>query len=255
MALAAGIGALLLVPSLWILSRAASGRSDAARHETGSSPQGGGAANNEPDVAVSEPPRRCADKNPIPADLDSDGRKDFVYYAWSAKGAILGACMSDGSFHKVATPGQTELLSAVDIEADGRDEIFYGGTTAAARMVSVAVVANQTLGTVAFGQRNPVVLVDGLDPGFWGSRKKPSGGGFGCEDADGDGVADLVQVSVTARADYLTWTRRTFEIREFSAVLTDRTSGRREDDPERPDRFEVVEVARELVTPCVESNE
>jgi hypothetical protein len=52
---------------------------------------------------------------------------------------VLGVCTGDGRTDRMAGSGMTELLQIIDVQRDGRDEIFYGGTTATARYFDVAV--------------------------------------------------------------------------------------------------------------------
>lgn len=176
------------------------------------------------DVArVNAPPSECAGKHPVEADADGDGRVDFVFHEWlgppNAKGgAVLGVCTADGRFDRRPGAGQAEVLEIADVEGDGRDEIFYGGTSASARIMSIAVFRGGALERVRARGGEVLLLLDGLGEG-------PSAGAVGCEDRAGDKATELVQVRVRPLARRYRWTRRSYDIKGRTAVVVRRDSG------------------------------
>lgn len=145
----------------------------------------------------------------LTAHLDGDDEPEFVFHDWIRGWAVLGVCTSTGDVETIPGVGQSELLELADIEGDGHDEIFFGATTILAAHFSLAVFRDGELQAVTTKRGSPVSLVDGLDV----SRDdSPEAGAIGCEDADGDGVGEIVQVLVRRTGDALAWSRRAFEL-------------------------------------------
>lgn len=191
----------------------------------------------------------CKGLHPARADVDGDHRADFVYHEYIRGRAALGVCTATGSSDRVPGAGQSELLEIIDVESDGRDEIFYGGTTAAARISSVAVFTHGRIKTVVLRGNGRLILVDGLDPGV-DREEEPGAGAIGCEDVTEDGQDELIQVSVVAHDDSWRWTRTAYAIERSMAVEAKRESGERANDPERSDVEEVMDVAASLTRRC-----
>lgn len=76
----------------------------------------------EPTPTPSPAPGPCADKETIRADVDGDGRDDFVYHEF-VQGedfgeARLGVCTATGVADEIPGSGMTELLLITDVEPD-----------------------------------------------------------------------------------------------------------------------------------------
>lgn len=190
----------------------------------------------------------CLEKETVQADVDGDGLPDLVYHDWIRDRAVLGVCTAVGDNDRMRGEGQAELLQIIDIEQDGRDEIFFGGTTVGAKIAAIAVF-NDELQRVRLRNRGTLLVVDGLDPGIW-SRHDPAGAAFGCKDVDEDGHRELIQVSVRPQGPAFRWISRAFSIEGAVATRAMQRTGRAENVPNKPDEREVMEIARGLVKPC-----
>lgn len=166
-------------------------------------------------VAVAPTMRIACETAGIDADLDGDGATDRVAVLWVDDGGVLAACLADGSV--ITRPGGVELLWIVDVDADGRDEIVNGGTTACAAIGSLVVLAGRALRTVEPASGGWFELRDGcLQP-----ETGPAGGaGWGCE----DGL--VVRVTTTPEVGgRSTWMRTVWRIDGTVAHLVAATSG------------------------------
>jgi hypothetical protein len=186
----------------------------------------------------------CANKSGIQTDVDGDGSEDVVYHEWVGDGPVLGVCTASGRKDRIEGKGQAELLFVVDVERDGRDEILYGGTSAVAQLASIAVFTQEGLEEVLLSDGKPLVVVNGIVANVSEEGGPPTDLAWGCEDTDGDGQPELVQVTVKPADGSLDWTREAFRIEGASASLVSTESGRMEG----PD--EGVGVARTLTSPC-----
>jgi hypothetical protein len=192
----------------------------------------------------------CSKRETVEADLDGDGAEDLVYHDWIRDRAMLGACTATGRSDQITGAGQSELLQIIDIQSDGQDEILYGGTTASAQIASIAILSREAeLETVGLISGKSLLVVLGLDPGAPPNRQ-PTGAAFGCEDVNGDGRLDLVQVSVWPRGKEFRWTRTAYRIEDASASRIAKKWGNHENERSQPDVGEVMEVAGSLTKPC-----
>jgi hypothetical protein len=186
----------------------------------------------------------CANRSGIQADVDGDGSEDFVYHEWVGDGPVLGVCTASGRRDKIDGKGQAELLFVVDVERDGRDEILYGGTSAVAQLASIAVFTQEGLEEVLGSDGKPLVVVSGIVADVSEEGGPATDLAWGCEDTDGDGQPELVQVTVKPVDGSLDWTREAFRIEGASASLVSTESGRMEGQDEG------VGIARTLTSPC-----
>jgi hypothetical protein len=164
-------------------------------------------------------------------------------------GPVLGVCTGDGQSDEIPGAGQAELLEIVGVQSDGRDEILFGGTTVSARLFTIAIFgADDRLRRVRLGAR-ALVLVEGLELDAT-KRVDLAGRAVGCEDVDGDGTTDLTQVTVRPRHERFRWTKTSYRLDRAIARVSARDSGWADNDPQRPDEGEIVEVARGLTPAC-----
>jgi hypothetical protein len=83
---------------------------------------------------------------------------------------------------RMAGSGMTELLQIIDVQRDGRDEIFYGGTTATARYFDAAVFRRGNLRRVLRPKGKPLALVEEIKPSTRDGAERRIGKAFGCRD-------------------------------------------------------------------------
>lgn len=141
------------------------------------------------------------------------------------------------------------MLRIIDVEADGRDEILYGGTTTGAEVMRVGGFYRGHLRPVVRAGQDPFLVVQGLDPGILATRQ-PAGAALGCEDRTEDGVSDLVQVSVRPKGRKFKWTRVSYSLEGSAAMTMKRETGKLRNDPDARDVDEVVREARQLTSHC-----
>jgi hypothetical protein len=193
-------------------------------------------------------PKAGRRRETVRADVDGDDVRDWVYHDWIRGAAILGVCTGDGRADRMTGSGMTELLEIIDVHENGRNEIFYGGTSAIARYLNIAVFRRGSLRRVLRPRRRPLVLIDGIELAERGGTERPIGGGaFGCQDTAGDRTKELVQVTAWRKAPnsrIFRWKRKSFSIKRAVATGVLVESGRKR---ARGDEFE---VATSLVARC-----
>jgi hypothetical protein len=173
-------------------------------------------------TTITSVPPACRPHGPFPEDLpdvDGDGRRDFAYHAYVNGEPQLGVCTASGSEDVLPGSGMTEEFGWVDLEPDGREELLYGGTTVSAGFENVAVFLNGQLVEVRTSDGEMLTLASGVfdeEDLAWG-----------CEDHDGDGIREFVQVTVSAdsrgtRQLHRVW----YRLKGASAVQVDAASER-----------------------------
>lgn len=147
------------------------------------------------------------------ADVDGDGRLDTVWRGQSAiSSVVVGLCTAAGATAEVEVGGMGEGdFETIDIEQDGRAEIVQGGTT-----------VSQQLSEVLRFLDGQLVVVDGVLLASGSTRLDAPESevveAWGCEDADADGVRDLVTVAVSRMHDAAIERRRGYRLQGRSAV-------------------------------------
>lgn len=114
---------------------------------------------------------------------------------------MLGVCLGSGATSTTEGPGQTEVLGVADVNADGRDEILYGGTSVSARYLEMAVWIDGALRQVTLPDGDALVLTDGVELG----EERSTASAFGCHAQDGAGGGDISSVTLEERREGLTW--------------------------------------------------
>ncbi|MDQ3877767.1 MAG: hypothetical protein M3290_05385 [Actinomycetota bacterium] len=185
----------------------------------------------------------------MPADVDGDGITDAVYLDFMDDHAVLGVCTGSGISDSIPSEGQGEVLQIIDVDQDGKDEVFFGGTSIGASIDSIAEFVGGSIVRVRRSDGAPIIVVEGLDPGILSSHH-PAGAAFGCEDVDGDGSPELASVTVSRSDGRFQWRRVDYDIAEGHASIVSRESGHRRNRPKRRDRDEVVTIAHHLVAAC-----
>jgi hypothetical protein len=189
----------------------------------------------------------CSRRYAQPADVDGDGRKDLVYHVVIGYHAVLGVCTASGREDRTQGVGMAEVLNIIDVEPDGRDEIFYGGTTVSSAGGYVAVFVNGALHRVRLAGGPPLVWEDGLGPVFLVHNNRPAGAAYGCEDTNHDGRDELVDVIVQRDRGAFRWVKRAYAITGSLARRTMLASGRVKP---RRGTFALVAAASRLTSPC-----
>lgn len=209
----------------------------------GRSPQGEGPTKTE-EATPSGPAlaAACAGRETIQADLDGDGLQDLVFHDWIGDGPVLGVCTGDGKTDSLPGEGMSELLAVGDVQPDGRDEIFYGGTSAIAGYWSLAVFLYGKLRPVRLPNGLEFFVVEGIEGGELGSA--PTSSAWGCEDTGRDGRREVVQVTVELEGKAWRWTRESFQVRGARATSVGTESGT------MPASEGELEASRALVSPC-----
>lgn len=196
----------------------------------------------------SEIPRKCRKRQPIKGHVDIDQKRDYVYHDWLNHDARLGVCTGSGREDRIRGEAQAELLSLVDVEPDGRDEILYGGTTMRAAISYVAVFRKGRLVRVKTSD-DRLVVVDGLDEGFI-KNKRPTGAAFGCQDTVGNGEDELVQAIVFPKQQRFRWVKRSYQFKNRMALEVAKKSGSFHNDPDKRNSDEVRHLAQTLIADC-----
>jgi len=180
----------------------------------------------------------CKSKKTLFAHVDDDRLRDRVYHDWIRKGAALGVCTGDRRTDQRPGAGMSELLRIIDVQNDGRDEIFFGGTSILTRFYDVVVFRKGKLRQVLRPKGEPLSLIEGtVDEG--------RGKAFGCRKSTGEETRKLVKASARRiGGPRFRWTRAIFRLRDSSAKRTSVEKGRTRY------RGSAYEVAAALVKPC-----
>jgi hypothetical protein len=184
----------------------------------------------------------CAGRSTIAADVDGDGVRDLVYHDWIDDRAVLGVCLGSGGTGTMEGAGQTEVLGVADVNADGRDEILYGGTSVSASYLSMAVWIDGALHQVRLPNGDPLMLTEGVEIG-----DRTTASGFGCSAQDGAGRGDISSATVEAMRDGLTWLRVDYELDAATATEMGSESGTA---PVPADEGPMQDLATSLVSAC-----
>jgi hypothetical protein len=192
--------------------------------------------------------RECRDQDVLVGLLDADNKRDFAYHDWMKSGARLGVCTSKGSHDRIEGAGQTELLALADLNMDGRKEILYGATTMRGQLYLVAVVRKGQLERVTY-DGEPVGLVEGIDEGLV-SKRRNAGAAFSCGKQVAADARGFKQAVVFRRAQGFRWIRKSYRLDGRIAMRMDKDAGHFENNPNKNDLNEVVELAHDLVGRC-----
>ncbi|MDQ3962489.1 MAG: hypothetical protein M3277_01005 [Actinomycetota bacterium] len=152
--------------------------------------------------------KRCRGRETLITNVDGDDLPDLLFHDWLDRSeggrARLGVCTGAGAHDRIDGGGMSETLFVHDVDEDGSDEIFFGGTTVSAEYVAVARFIDGRLIEVRPRGGGALTLVRGLD--FVRLSLIPAGASFGCDDVDDDGTRDLVSATVvSATGGRLRW--------------------------------------------------
>lgn len=127
------------------------------------------------------------------ADIDGDGRDDIL--APDTNTNELVVCLADGTERRVLWDGMFEVLRVGDVDDDGAEEVFFGGTTAYSAIYEMGRWVDGALVIVTLAEGSPLQLTDGA-LGF-DEAGRPERAAWGCADLDGDGADELLSVAAT----------------------------------------------------------
>ncbi len=145
-------------------------------------------------------------------DFDGDRRLDQAYERQrGTEPWLLGVCLADGRSDEVDIGIAEGAFYASDLNGDGRSEIVYGGTSVSQQIDTFAVV---------IGGRIHLVDEASFSSGLLGSED--TGQHWGCEDIDGDGRREIVQVTVRRHGSRVGWTKEIYRL--TGATLTPLTT-------------------------------
>lgn len=197
-----------------------------------------------PSLPVGPEFRACTERFPFTSDVDGDGREDLVFIEFRQPfgPAFIGVCTAAGETDRLSGSGMGELLLVGDIESDGRQEIFFGGTTVSAQIANVVVFFNGKLRYVVLEDGELLTVVSGL---WVDAEGATSGHTWGCRDTDDDGSNEIVRVIVTPEGETLRWSREAYRLEGSTATLVSKDSGSVREQKER-----AAEVASTLTLPC-----
>ncbi|MGH8992984.1 MAG: hypothetical protein ACRDZ7_15865 [Acidimicrobiia bacterium] len=139
------------------------------------------------------------------ADFDGDGRLDTAYHRERTDGSGLwdmGVCLATGQSDDIEIGPFEGVFYGHDLDGDGRAELVYGGTSAIQQLDLVAVFVD--------GQLRPVEGSDLLLAS--GPLADGSGQGWGCDDIDGDGRREVIQVTVKREGTTARWTKEAYRL-------------------------------------------
>lgn len=202
----------------------------------------GGGDSASPDASSSSRPATtagaCRGDDVLRADVDGDGEDDAVYHRSPTGQPVLGVCTSSGPQDEIDGAGMAQILKAVDVQGDGRDEVFFGATTVSEGLMSIAVFDDGELTAVRTMEGDTLILRSG-QPG------PDSATAVGCEDLDGDGVGDVVQVEVTSDSKTGEWNSTGYRLTDALAEEVASDAGTVEALSESRH-----ETAQQLTEPC-----
>jgi hypothetical protein len=134
----------------------------------------------------------------LSADVDGDGSRDRVYQRHARFGTVkIGVCTASGVTDEVVIGGMGEVFGVMDVEPDGRWEIYGGGTGVNSVVAIPITLVDGRLRRVQLGGDDLWLTADGYPDNH---RRH----GYGCENVYGDARKELVQVTLDYRADTVT---------------------------------------------------
>lgn len=117
--------------------------------------------------------------------------------------------------------GEGEPFGAVDVEGDGRDELYAGGTTVNSFIANLVVLVDGQLREVRPPPGVRFLLENGPE---LRATDQPSRG-FACEDIDGDGLRELLALTGRTHGNRVAWTRVAYRIKGTQAKVVDTAEG------------------------------
>lgn len=187
--------------------------------------------------------RSCFRQEPVSADVDGDSREDYVFHTWVKGRALLSVCTARGRNDSRPGLGQAEMLQIIDVNDDGRDEIFFGSNTCCMGELRIAVFIRGGLRLIRDSQtRGPLAMRQGIDI----ESHHEIGLAFGCEDLDGDGTRDIAQVKARAKGRRIYWKKVGFTLTAKEA----RRVGARRGSQSKVKGQSLQEVASQQTSEC-----
>lgn len=189
-------------------------------------------------------------------DIDGDGREDHVSSRWASatKDSWLDVCVGGRKLITRDMLGATAEAGTplVDVEPDGKKEIFYGGTTISSAIFSVLVLQGGGLKIVRRTPGDPLYdeVYDELtvESGVGPPRR---GFAIGCEDVDGDGARELIQVTVTKTGPGVArYIKDAYQLQGVRAKVIDRNRGTIDIVEARYEQAALTKTSQSLTQPC-----
>ncbi len=169
-----------------------------------------------------------------------------MFHSWVKGQALVGVCTAAGEKDSRPGLGMSELLSIIDLDGDGKDEVFFGATGITSGAYEIARFLGGRLRLVRgpIG-REPMMVREGAE-----IDHRIIGRAFGCEDLDEDGTANLVQVTTRFQTEDVRWKRIWYFVKGARAERVGHDGGR-EPRGEGESRIDVLmRAARDHVSAC-----
>ena len=160
--------------------------------------------------------------DPLTGDFDGDGAKDQAWQEQGRDGVTVSVCTASGTLASAPVLGQGEAFAVQDVQGDGTDELWPGGTTVSGLVTNVLVMTGRRLEHVTLAGSEDRLLLDNRPE--TDSSDLP-GRGIGCVDIDGDGRREVVQLVSHTEGETVEWERTAYAIDGGLARLVDTASG------------------------------
>ncbi len=153
--------------------------------------------------------------------MDGDDRPDQVVYDPSMQELVV--CTAAGHFEHLPWQGMGEVLEFGDVQPDGRQEVFFGGTTVSAAAADVATWHDGQLRAVTDASGERLTLwrggrgeFDAVTGTFSEYRD------WGCVDVAGDVARELLSGHAVRQGDHYELMLTAYTIRGSRAVVVER---------------------------------
>lgn len=158
---------------------------------------------------------QCAGQDVVTGDVDGDGRDDEVFHTWDGEqaAAVVGVCTASGVEATMPGLGQSEGGAFIlDIEPDGRGEVFFGATGLSYVAYDVGVLEGEELTPVLVDGHEALNLEEGALQFDESGELVVTAAAYGCEDLAGTSERELVTIDVEYGTDGVTWRKVGYDI-------------------------------------------
>lgn len=175
-----------------------------------------GAQSIQPTKAAFDQAAACAGRDSLEADVDGDGRPDRVFQTYADR-LWLGVCTASGIQGRIEVEGMGEIFGVFTLSPGVAEMIVTGGTSVNTGFYSFAILDDDSLVLVKFGDDK--LVLERLN------AIENQNAAWGCEDVDSDGRTDLVQVTVKWFPDSGQWSKASYRLDGSRSLLISVTRG------------------------------